>query len=108
MSRMHSVTRSRSRVMSFILLGSLLTLTACETEKPPEPVAEVTVPKVETPPEVSAPIKYAALSPDSPTTPLGKFPVSADLEKEASSTIAMENLETELDRLEAEIASDAN
>lgn len=48
-------------------------------------------------------VKIANLSPDVPRSKLGEVPVSADLELEADRTVAVENLEAELDRLEAEI-----
>lgn len=43
------------------------------------------------------------LAPESPTTELGDIPTFEDLELEASKTIVVQNLEAELDRLEAEI-----
>lgn len=50
-------------------------------------------------------VKMARLSPDSPRTKMGEIPVAADLEVEAQRTVAVENLEAELDRLETEIIS---
>lgn len=50
-------------------------------------------------------VRIANLSPDAPRTKLGEVPVAADLELEADRTVAIENLEAELDRLEAEIVS---
>ena len=47
--------------------------------------------------------KLAALAPENPATELGDVPVFEDLEEEAERTVAIENLESELDRLEAEI-----
>jgi hypothetical protein len=49
--------------------------------------------------------KMANLSPDAPRTRLGEVPVAADLEMEADRSVAIENLEAELDRLEAEIVA---
>jgi|GEM_PF-6801799 len=45
----------------------------------------------------------AALSPDEPSTELSDYPTSLELEAEAEKTVSPENLEAELDRLEAEI-----
>lgn len=46
----------------------------------------------------------AELSPDEPSTELGDYPTALELEAEAERTVSPENLEAELDRLEAEIA----
>ncbi len=43
------------------------------------------------------------LSPETPKTALGAVPTPEDLEEEAHKTVAVDNLEAELDRLEAEI-----
>ena len=48
--------------------------------------------------------KGKSLAPDTPSTKLGELPVASDLEEEAHKTVALENMEAELDRLEAEIA----
>lgn len=45
------------------------------------------------------------LAPDFPRSPVKELPVAEDFEEEASESLALENLEAELDRLEAEIAS---
>lgn len=59
--------------------------------------------KPKTPKKAKPKVKIANLSPAVPRTKLGEVPVSADLELEADRTVAIENLEAELDRLEAEI-----
>lgn len=48
------------------------------------------------------------LAPDFPQTQLGEIPTSEDLEDEAENTVALQNLEAELDRLEAEIVDSPN
>lgn len=91
--------------MNRALFASLLvlTLSACSKSEPKkEPAPE---PKVEAPaPEKKeAPIRIASLSPDEPRTRIQGIPTVPDLEEEANRTVAVENLEAELDRLEAEI-----
>lgn len=82
-------------------------MTACSKPKPkPEPEAKVEVKKEQKSKgksEKKKKKKKATLSPLEPKTALGEIPTAADLEKEAEQTIALENLESELDRLEAEI-----
>lgn len=56
---------------------------------------------VEPPPSSGA----RPLAPDLPRSEVGALPVAEDFEEEASRSMALENLEAELDRLEAEIAS---
>jgi hypothetical protein len=57
-------------------------------------------------PASSQELRLAALSPDVPDTKLSGLPTPEDLEEEAAKTLAPENLEAELDRLEAEITGD--
>ncbi|GEM_PF-1281628 len=57
------------------------------------------------PSELPEPQGAPLLAPALPTTRLGNYPVAEDLEEEAERTISPENLEAELDRLEAEIGS---
>lgn len=51
------------------------------------------------------PLQGRPLAPDLPHSSAGEIPVAEDFEEEASRSLALENLEAELDRLEAEIAS---
>ena len=91
----------------------MLLLTACDQTTPkPEPE-----PSVESKADQPAPAETAAtpndeenppLSPDFPKTKLGEIPTSEDLEREAENTVALQNLEAELDRLEAEIVESPN
>jgi|GEM_PF-3220275 len=50
----------------------------------------------------------AALAPEEPRTRAKPIPTPEDYEDEASRTVAVENLEAELDRLEAEIVGVPN
>lgn len=97
-----------------VLLPLLLALTcgACaktEKKEPTEEKAEQTVkeePKAE--PKQKERPKRQGLAWDNPTTRLGEIPTYVDLEVEASRRILPQNLEAELDRLEAELAGLAN
>jgi hypothetical protein len=46
------------------------------------------------------------LAPESPRTKVADVPVPEDFEEEAAKTVSVENLEVELDRLEAEISAE--
>ena len=92
---------------------AIFLLTACD-RTPPQPDPE---PSVQTKPDQPASAETAAtpdeeenppLSPDFPKTKLGEIPTSEDLEREAENTVALQNLEAELDRLEAEIVESPN
>lgn len=82
---------------------SLMLIGCNEPEKappPPEPVKEApVVAKVAKPKPKSKP----KLAPAEPKTKLGTYPVPADLEREADKTVAADNFEAELDRIQAEI-----
>lgn len=89
----------------FAALLALTLLPACGKEEPknePAPEPQVEAPKPE---PKKAPKRLASLAPDEPRTRINDVPTSADLEEEAHRTVAVENLEAELDRLEAEIVS---
>lgn len=96
----------------FAVLLALAVVPACGNKKEEEAKkaaeAEKAAKKAEKPkpPKKSKPkVKLAGLSPSTPRTKLGDIPSAADLEMEADRTVAIENLEAELDRLEAEITS---
>ncbi len=96
-------TMMMTRLSALIL--ALAVVPACskkEEEKKVE-VAEKPQPKEKKAKEKKPKIKLPPLAPDSPRTAVGDVAVPAELEEEASRTVAIENLETELDRLEAEI-----
>lgn len=96
-----------SRIMAVLL--ALAVVPACGNKKEEEAKkAAEAKPKTEKPKAAKAPkkkVKIANLSPDIPRTRMGEIPVAADLEVEAERTVAIENLEAELDRLETEIVS---
>jgi hypothetical protein len=74
-----------------------------KAEKKPKKAAEKKKPK----PKKKAPTA-AALAPEEPRTRAKDIPTYEDYEDEASRTVAVENLEAELDRLEAEIVGIPN
>lgn len=92
----------------------LVALTGCDETKPPPldqpPVSEAaTSPSEPSETAPSAPEESEPeLSPEFPSTDLGEIPTFEDLELEASRTVAVQNLEAELDRLEAEIVEFPN
>lgn len=80
-----------------------------QASAPPKP-AVATAPPVGAAP-TAAPAQGEVtppLAPDFPQTKLGDIPTSEDLEDEADNTVAFQNLEAELDRLEAEIVDSPN
>lgn len=96
--------------LALAILGSALIFSGCSKDKKEEPKKPVAEQKQDKPKKEKAKKKetqrLAALSPDFPRTRMGDIPTSAELEEEAGKSIALENLEAELDRLEAEIASE--
>ena len=96
------------RIIALLAFG--LALGACDKKEAPSQEAAIT----EKAPAPAQPATPAAeedlgplpdLSPDQPSTKLGEHPVAEDLEEEATRTISSDNLEMELERLEAEIDS---
>lgn len=98
------------RRIVILALFSTFALSACKEDKPEEPAVAV---------EEKEPVKeekeepkmtesdLPELAPDEPKTNVDSNAVtSVDYEEEAAETIAVENLETELDRLEAEIVGE--
>jgi outer membrane biosynthesis protein TonB len=83
-----------------------------DTKKAPEAKVAKEAPKPKAKPKPKkakkkAP-KYASLAPEVPKTREQEVPVPEDYEHEAGRTVSVENLEAELDRLEAEIVGVAN
>ena len=70
-----------------------------EATKATQPEAKVAV-EAATPAEA---LTLPELSPEEPKTKLGELPVAEDLEDEAAKTVNIDNVDLELDRLEAEI-----
>lgn len=94
--------------MTKILFSSLVVLTVslgCNKTEEPQPKADTAEPPEESPvaEEDSKLPPPPNLAPENPTTQLGPYPVPGDLEAEADKSIVIDNLEAELDRLEAEI-----
>jgi hypothetical protein len=88
-----------------VVLALAFSAQACKKDEPKKEEKDKSA-KVDAKPAKEKPKKrprVAPLAPDEPRTKLGDFPVSAELEEEADRTVAIENLEAELDRLEAEI-----
>ncbi|HXS16194.1 MAG TPA: hypothetical protein VN764_03345 [Polyangiaceae bacterium] len=56
-------------------------------------------------PKAAKKVRIRGLAPDTPRSRGDEIPTSEDFEEEASRTVALENLEAELDRLEAEIVA---
>jgi hypothetical protein len=101
-------------VRGFLILMLLCTsLAGCskKKEEPKEKAKSHKVEKAKPSPKAAKPKKsqrYAALTPDLPKTKLSEIPTVAELEEEAAKRIKPENLESELDRLEAEIVGFEN
>lgn len=93
-----------------LALFSTFALSACKEETPQEPTVDVEEKKdpvkVKEEPKMTE-ADLPELAPDDPkTTVESNVVTSADYEEEAAETIAVENLEAELDRLEAEIVGE--
>jgi len=58
-------------------------------------------------PKAAKKVRIRGLAPDTPRSRGDEIPTSEDFEEEASRTVALENLDAELDRLEAEIVAKA-
>lgn len=95
-------------ILSSALLGAL-SLAGCSKEAP-EPADEETVTQPSAPPAVAPtpPPEPTAvkvpLSPATPKTQPSGVVTPEDLEEEAAGSVQLDNLEAELDRLEAEIS----
>lgn len=90
--------------LSYALALALLATTplACKKDEPKDK-KEQKAEKPEKKPE-KAKVDLTPLAPSEPETKVAGTPVAEDYEEEAARTIRLENLEAELDRLEAEIS----
>ena len=84
-------------------LFALAAVPGCKKEEEKPKVEEKAEKKDDEKPKAKARPKSNELSPEVPLTRLGEVPTSEDLEEEAAKTVSVDNLEAELDRLEAEI-----
>ncbi len=89
------------KLLSILFSTSLFI--GCDKTEEPQPEAKAPSEEAPTPEDDVKLPPPPSLAPEQPTTELGTYPVPGDLEAEADRTIAIENLEAELDRLEAEI-----
>jgi len=88
------------RMMILLSLAALLSATGCKKDEPPKEDKKAEKAKPAPEPEVHLP----DMAPDEPATTVEGPVTASDLEVEAEKTLHYENLEAELDRLEAEIA----
>lgn len=108
MSRYSASPRSLSRSIATCALLALGLAAACEKKEPPPPETAAPERASASParPAEEENVALTALSPDTPKTTLAGLPTPEDLEEEAANTLAADNLEAELDRLEAEITTE--
>ncbi len=76
---------------------------ACKKDDPKEKQGQKVEKKAEKKAEKPK-VNLTPLAPSQPETKVAGVPVAEDYEEEAARTIRLENLEAELDRLEAEIS----
>lgn len=99
---MSSKMKTFFAILTLVAFGAL---PACKKEEPAPEKKEESSPKKPAPPkapEAEVPFN-GPLTPTVPTTPMSKTPVYEELEPEAAKSVGADNLEAELDRLEAEI-----
>lgn len=92
------------RLLMIGCIGLALALSGCKKDAPPKKDKKE---KKEAKKEKKAPLTPVDLppfAPDEPKTKVEGAATAADFEEEADKTVVYENLEAELDRLEAEIA----
>lgn len=105
------VTGALPRFTSMLMVAfvALCVGAGCEKkeEAPSEPATPVTA-KPSAAKTAQRPTEgpLAELAPEEPQTKLSGVPLPEDLEEEAARTLSPDNLEAELDRLEAEITGD--
>jgi hypothetical protein len=88
------------RAMILLVLAFGLVAGGCKKDEPKKEDKKAEAPKPAPEPEVHLP----DMAPDEPSTKVEGPVTASDLEPEAEKTLHYENLEAELDRLEAEIA----
>lgn len=87
-------------------LFAVVTLSACEKKEEPQAATPTTEQAQVAPSQPNAEVRLAALAPEEPKTAVSGVPTPEDLEEEAAASLSPDNLEAELDRLEAEITGD--
>lgn len=88
------------RAMILLVLAFGLVSSGCKKDEPAKEDKKAEAPKPAPEPEVDLP----DMAPDEPSTKVDGPATAADFEGEADKALHYENLEAELDRLEAEIA----
>jgi hypothetical protein len=93
-------------LISVLITAAFATFGCAQDNKPAEekpapaaPEAKVDVDAAKTAESLTLP----ELSPEEPKTKLGELPVAEDLEEEAEKSVNLDNIDLELDRLQAEI-----
>ena len=94
-------------ISTLLLTSAALAVVACnqadtsksEDTKANAPAAKVVVESATAAESLTLP----ELSPEEPKTKLGELPVAEDLEEEAEKSVNLDNIDLELDRLQAEI-----
>lgn len=92
------------RLMMILLLLSVVPACGKKEEKPAEK-EKAKVAAKEDKPKAAKKVRIRGLAPDTPRSRGDEIATPEDFEEEASRTVAIENLEAELDRLEAEIVT---
>jgi hypothetical protein len=83
-----------------------LALTGCDKKDEPKDAPAAAQDAQVAPSQPDAEVRVAALAPEEPKTVLSGVPTPEDLEEEAATSLSPDNLEAELDRLEAEITGE--
>jgi hypothetical protein len=94
------------RLLTIVLLLALPVACGKKEEKPKKAEKTEKVAK-EDKPKAAKKVRIRGLAPDTPRSRGDEISTPEDFEEEASRTVALENLEAELDRLEAEIDGSA-
>ncbi len=95
------------KYLVMILLLATTTVACSKKEEKPKEKAKTEKSAPEEKPKPEKKVRIRGLSPDTPRSRGNEIATPEDFEEEASRTVALENLEAELDRLEAEIVADA-
>ncbi|HSC87870.1 MAG TPA: hypothetical protein VLC09_11390 [Polyangiaceae bacterium] len=97
------IARKNARLVALMVLSSAFFAIGCdkkETEVTPEAPAPTAAPA-----PAPAVAEGPELAPEQPSLASNDLPTPEDFEEEAERTVKVDNLEAELDRLEAEITS---